>query len=115
MRLGISITAALLATSLLSGCNTTTESDFKLGRTAVAESPSLRRYVMKQCISDSRRESLAVKKEGAAYMKVPVSKYEITVCRRVVNAMVSGRITYADLNSLQKEKTKLKVLGLLKG
>lgn len=100
--------------TFLAGCSTT-ESDYDLGRTVIAESPTIRRQVQVECTAEMRSESSANKEVLAAHMKVPVSKFADTLCRRVLNAMANGRLTYADFKTLRTEKTKAKVLRVIKG
>lgn len=107
MRAHFSIAAALLAASLLSGCNTVSESDFKLGQVVVAESPTIRNEVLRDCIAQRRAESPEFQAKMAAFLKVPRSKFAQTVCRRLVNAYAKGRISYSDITSSSADKDKL--------
>jgi hypothetical protein len=107
MRVNITIAAAIFAASLLSGCNTVSESDFKLGQIVLAESPTIRKEVLRDCIAQRRAESPAFQAQMAAFLKIPRSKFAQTVCRRLVNAYAKGRITYADITSSGAENGKL--------
>jgi hypothetical protein len=115
MRVKFSVMAAMLAATLVSGCNTVSESDYKLGQAALAESPTAKRYVLQECIAENRKNSAAVQKEVAAFLKVPQSGVAETVCRRVVNAMANGRLTYADYRKIMTNGDNPKLLKIIQG
>jgi hypothetical protein len=107
MRVNHCVAAAVLAASILSGCNTISESDYKAGKNIVAESPTAKRLIVKDCIEKQRRQAGAKQREIAAFLKIPESRYAETICKRMVNAIANGRLTYADVansNSMNEDK-----------
>ncbi|MGB8818923.1 MAG: hypothetical protein WCC66_13480 [Rhizobiaceae bacterium] len=115
MRMKFSVVAAMFAATLVSGCNTVSESEYKVGQAALSESPSAKRYVLQECIAETRPGSASEQKELAAFLKVPQSKLTETICRRVVNAMASGRMSYADYRKIVTTGDSPKLLKIIQG
>lgn len=74
----------------LAGCQT--------GQDAVKQDP---KAAFDRCISRVATWSITAKHEIAAFMGVSEARMPTVFCRRLVDAMVSGRITLSDINSLQ--------------
>ena len=107
MRTGLLGLSVALTATVLSGCTTVSESEYKLGRNYVAENPSFKRELIKDCIADQKRESLGDQKTTAALMGVSVAAYPNLFCRRVINAFVNGRITYSDVRNSGSDQSKM--------
>ncbi|MER8953220.1 hypothetical protein NKH98_10840 [Mesorhizobium sp. M0833] len=54
-----------------------------------------------RCVSKMAITNVSAKQEIAAFMGVSMERMPALFCRRLVNAAVSGRITFSDINSLQ--------------
>lgn len=116
MRAGFSVSVAVVAASLISGCTTMTESEYKTGQSLISESPTVKRIVMEDCVADSRKDSPREQKELAAVLNVSVSNYPTTFCRRLINAYASGRITYEDYVNLRANRGgEEKIIRILQG
>jgi hypothetical protein len=107
MRRIILAASALLALSVVSGCTTVSESDYKLGRAFLAGNPSVKRELINDCIADQRRESAGDQRTNAALMGVSVKAYPQLFCRRVINAYASGRLTYNDIRNANADQSKI--------
>jgi hypothetical protein len=116
MRFGPTVICAAIAVTTLSGCTTISESDYKLGRSYIAENPSIKRELINDCIADRRRESIGEQKTGAAFINVSVAKYPQTFCSRVINAYVNGKLTYSDIqNASLSSADNSKFVRILQG
>jgi hypothetical protein len=104
-----------IAAATLSGCTTTvTESEYRLARSALNESPSVRREIVADCIADRRRDSAAERREISALMKVSVANYERTFCNRIVNAFANGRLSRNEINNVSSVSDE-KFIRILQG
>jgi hypothetical protein len=88
MRLGFLISPAMIVA--LAGCQT--------GQDAVKQDP---KAALDRCISRVATWSITAKHEAAAFMGVSQERMPTLFCRRLRDAVVSGRITLSDINSLQ--------------
>jgi PBP1b-binding outer membrane lipoprotein LpoB len=98
-KMTIAASAVLIALSV-SGCTTVSESEYKLGRSYLAENPSFKRELIRDCVADQRRESIGDQKTTAALMGVSVAAYPKLFCSRVINAYANGRLTYRDMTNV---------------
>ena len=110
MRLASALASLAIACLVLAGCNTVSEQEYRFGQKAVAESPTIRAEVLRDCIAKQSRKPKAVQREVAAVMKVPESKYAQTMCNRIVRAFAKGRITYADVTTSPNDEKILKII-----
>ena len=99
-----------LAVTILSGCTTMSEKDYKLAKAVMAESPTVRAEVMNECVANLNREPKSEQKFMSDYLKIPQSKYAKTVCGRMVRAFAKGQITYADINSANSGEKMLRIM-----
>jgi hypothetical protein len=99
----------VLALPLLSACNTVSEGDYKASQAFLAENRPAKRLVAQECANDLRF-SATEKRELSALLNVPESKVTAVACRRFVNAIASGRMSYSDyanMNSSGADNAKL--------
>jgi hypothetical protein len=100
MRLSYKLVLGVVALGALSGCTTTvSESEYRVARAALNESPSVRRELIADCIADRRRDTALEKREIAGLMRVSVANYERTFCNRVINAVARGQLTRNEINN----------------
>ncbi len=109
------ISAALLAASMLTGCSATSKEDFELGRRIARESPAARQKIMANCMGSSKSLSAADRRNLAAMMNVSETRVPTLVCRRVVAAVLSGRLSYAELQSLGRDPDQSKLIRIVQG
>ncbi len=110
MKTTLRFAAALVGVSLVAGCSTMTEGEFNTMHTVLEGSPATKRQAIKDCIARERSISQADKNTYAAIMNVSAARYETAFCNRLMNALASGRITYADyvkLSSPGADSSKL--------
>jgi hypothetical protein len=99
----------VLVLPLLSGCNTVSEGDYKASQAFLAENRPAKRLVTQECANDLRFSAIE-KRELSALLNVPESKVTAVACRRFVNAIANGRMTYSDyvkMNSSGGDNSKL--------
>jgi hypothetical protein len=107
MRAGLVSVIAALTVSFVSGCTSVSEGNYKLGRAYLAENPSFKRQLIRDCIADQRRESAGDQKTTAALMGVSVKAYPQLFCSRVINAYANGRLTYNDIKNASADQSKM--------
>jgi hypothetical protein len=100
MRIGFSVVTIILASSLLVGCNTVSEGQYKTVQTILSTDARVKQDAVKNCVAGQQRLSIADRSANAAIMNVSVSNYPKVFCKRFTNAMANGRITYADYKSV---------------
>jgi hypothetical protein len=88
MRLSFLILPAMFGA--LAGCQT--------GQDAVKQDP---KAAFDRCVSKVATWSITAKHEATAFMGVSEERMPTVFCRRLIDAMLSGRITLSDINSLQ--------------
>ena len=116
MRTSLLMFVAALSALTLTGCTTVSENDYRLGQTALAESPSIKREIVADCVAERRSESLNEQRTYAALMNVSVANYPTTFCKRVINAVSSGRLTYADIARLDSSSAdQSKIIRIIQG
>ncbi|MGL4489255.1 MAG: hypothetical protein ACRCU5_07415 [Rhizobiaceae bacterium] len=115
MRVISMVGTLMLVAGLLSGCNTVSESDFKMGQAAVAESKTIRQAILKECMAKLAREPLTQRMNSAQFIGVSVARYPETMCRRALNAYANGRITYKDYVRLMNGEFDDKMVKIVKG
>ena len=116
MKTGFLVVVSALSALTLTGCTTVSESDYRTVRSAIADSPSLKREIIANCIADRRNESLNEQKTNAAFMNVSVANYPSAFCNRMFKALASGRITYQDVKNLDSSSAdQSKIIRILQG
>ncbi|MCP9231003.1 hypothetical protein NMG46_12190 [Mesorhizobium sp. LMG 17147] len=75
---------------ILAGCQT--------GQEAVNKDP---KAAYDRCIGNVATWSITAKHEAMAFMGVSEERMPATFCRRLVDALASGRLTLSDINRLQ--------------
>ncbi|WP_442581442.1 hypothetical protein ACSBOB_05460 [Mesorhizobium sp. ASY16-5R] len=109
-RISILAGVALLA---LAGC-TMSKEKYEVAQTALDGSPKLRSMVVADCV----RKAHPSKKEMeilAALTNSSVATVKTVVCRRVVAATASGRLSYADYQAFVAGRPTPKVIRILQG
>jgi hypothetical protein len=112
MRQNSSMAVLAIVSAFLSGCTTMSEQDYRLGQKAVAESPTVRAEVLRDCIAKQSRKPKSSQREIAAFMNVPESAYAQTICNRMVRAFAKGRLSYDDVTTGRSDE---KILEIIKG
>jgi hypothetical protein len=87
----------------LAGCQT--------GQDAAKQDP---KAAFDQCIANVALWSITAKHEATAFMGVTGERMPTILCRRLVDAMLSGRLTFSDINSLQLNQST-EVWKVIKG
>lgn len=89
-------TALLLAATLtLSGCG---KAFYEYGAEAL-RNPKVREAALQDCIKDTERKSLFERQAIADATRTSLARAPQVFCRRIVVAVASGRISYADLQN----------------
>jgi hypothetical protein len=107
MRVAYLFLCMTLTAVVLAGCTSVSESEYKLGRSYLAENPSVKRELIRDCVTDQRRESAGDQKTTAALMGVSVKAYPQLFCSRVINAYANGRLTYSDIKNASADQSKM--------
>ena len=107
-----SVSAAVLATVVLSGC--TTKEEFEAGRKIVGESPAARQEVEARCLRSTWGWSTYQQRFFAQAMKTSDSNAPALFCRRVVAALLSGRLTYEEVNK-PRRVSEAKLFRVIQG
>lgn len=89
------IAIVVVSTLLLSGC--VTRNNYESVVTALNGSPALRAKQIENCISKRKYTSPTQRHNLALLMNLPDSAADSTFCRRVVNAMANGRISFREV------------------
>lgn len=104
----------ILATTLvLAGCATEREK-YDVVQTALEGSPQLRSKAVTNCVQRMKptRENLETL---AALARTSTSSAKRVVCQRMIAAISSKRMTYADLNAMMRGRPSPKVIRILQG
>ncbi len=80
--------------AMLAGCQT--------GQETVNQDPKV---AYERCISKVAISNVSAKHEIAAFMGVSLEHMPPLLCRRLVDAMKSGRLTFSDINRLQFDQS----------
>ncbi|MER8917424.1 hypothetical protein NKI32_26880 [Mesorhizobium sp. M0761] len=80
--------------AMLAGCQT--------GQEQVSEYP---KAAYERCIIKVAISNISAKHEIAAFMGVSLERMPPLLCRRLVDAMKSGRLTFSDINRLQFDQS----------
>lgn len=90
-------TALLLAAALsLFGCG---KAMYEYGAEALRNDPKIREAALQDCIKDTERKSLFERQAIADATRTSLARMPQVFCRRIVAAVTSGRISYADLQN----------------
>ena len=79
-----------LAVTIISGCTTMSEKDYKLAKAVMAESPTVRAEVMNECVANLNREPKSEQKFMSDYLKIPQSKSHRKCFRQVLLLYLLG-------------------------
>lgn len=100
----------------LTSCTTLSEGEWNTTQTALQGSPALRAEAINDCVASGQKDSLSEKKHMAAVMNTSVANVPKAFCTRLLNALVSGRITYQDyLNMKRPTADRSKMVKILQG
>lgn len=97
------------AAALLSGCGVS-PSGFASGQEVLRGSPSVRADFVRECNRRISRHPLRTRQALAKVMNVSLASTPSVYCRRVTNGIVSGRLTYADINARPPTARAIRVL-----
>ena len=114
---------AIAATGLLAACETQSahrpqevqQSNLDAARMVMAADPARRQLLIKECRNDARKKTALETNNMATLMKVPPARGPEVFCDRVIGAIMSGRLTAADMNSVSRGEITPKVLAVLQG
>lgn len=118
--------AAAVAASmvLLSGCTTAqkgpgrnmTPVQYAASTEALKGSPALRRATLQECAVIARRSGARNISAMAVLMNLPPNRDPIPLyCQRMVAALTSGRITYADYQAIRTMQATPKLIRVIQG
>lgn len=91
---------------LLSGCGKTL---YDIGAEQLRKDPALRAEAIRDCVKDTASKSRFERQLLADGMKVRLARVPEVFCRRVISAVASGRLSYAELQDDQSDEV-LKVI-----
>ncbi|MEI2297647.1 hypothetical protein [Ensifer sp. MJa1] len=91
----------VLSLAVLASC-APSQDDYARMQTAVQGSPELQKALHKDCLS--KRWSKSDLEDAALLLSVPPGKAQALTCKRVVNALASGRLKYADVQQLMSNR-----------
>lgn len=106
--------SALLAVSLLIGACTTSESGYARIERAV-RNPDIAREVHSECTDIVSRQPRKTREKAAVMMDVSLTMVPSVYCRRVLNAVISGRLTRDDWNSMNNGEPTKNLIRVIKG
>lgn len=111
-----SLAITAVAVLALPAC-TMSERSFERQRQEVAADPVMKRRYVDGCIDAVSRKRRADRETIAAVMKVPPSRVGVTFCQRAINALASGRLTYADYKTVMEggDGDISRVIAILQG
>lgn len=116
MKTGLRFVAVAVGAAALAGCTTLTEGEFKNTQAVVSGSPSAKRETIDECVARKRAEPLSERQEAASFHNVKLSAFPETYCKRLWNAVASGRITYDDYRKLdQPGADNSKIIRIMQG
>ncbi|NUS67983.1 MAG: hypothetical protein HOQ41_06490 [Ensifer adhaerens] len=96
------LTASLvLSLAVLASC-APSQDDYARMQTAVQGSPALQNEIYRDCVS--KRWSKSDREDAALLLSVSPGKAQAVTCKRVVNALASGRLKYADVHQLMTNR-----------
>ncbi|WP_312361343.1 hypothetical protein [Ensifer sp.] len=84
------------------------QGEYEKVQTAVQGSPALQRAVLKDCLA--ARWTKSELEAGALLLSVPVNKVQTLTCKRMVSALATGRLTYADVRASQPTVNLIKIM-----
>ncbi|HEV7319526.1 MAG TPA: hypothetical protein VGO04_13080 [Ensifer sp.] len=84
----------VLSLAVLASC-APSQDDYARLQTAAQGSPALQKAMYQECVN--KRWSKSDLQGGALLLSVPPSKVPTLTCKRLVNALASGRLKYADV------------------
>ncbi|MBD0416445.1 hypothetical protein [Oryzicola mucosus] len=93
-------TLALLSVALV-GCASVSEGRYKTMQTALNGPAETRNAALKKCVDREKKRSLTHKQNVAMITGASVEAYPEVFCRRVMNGIASGRISYQDYLQLR--------------
>jgi hypothetical protein len=103
----------VLTLAALASC-TSQQERFNAELPIIKESPSARAQVIAKCAAQPMQPEML--DQIAFYIKVQRSEMKQVMCHRLMNGVVSGKITYDDFKALfQKKMVTPALVGVLKG
>jgi hypothetical protein len=109
------VLAAMMA-ALLSGCNTTTEAEYKLGISVIKKDPALRQDLSRECIADAKKLTLNEQKTLSAIMNVSLQQFPRSICNRIIGAMLNGRLSYSEAKNFGNPNSDMsKLIRIIQG
>lgn len=97
----------------ISAC-TMTRDQYENARVA-SQSPAVKAREIQICTANEQRRSATHKANLSALMGVSVARVPQTYCRRLINAMVAGRISYEDYRNAMKGGNMTGIIRVLQG
>lgn len=92
------------------------QGEYKTAQTALSGSPALKRETVASCIKDENARSASDKAEIATVLNIDPKNYAPVFCKRLINGMASGRISYDDYAKLDSPTAdSSKVIRVLQG
>lgn len=82
---------------------------------AVRGSPQLRREATAECARDTARDSLASRRNMAMLINTSVAKAPQVFCERLMTGLASGKVTVADVNSIDRGEITPNMIRVLQG
>lgn len=106
-RLLVSLPVLCAAAAFVMGC-TVSEKQWDTDVAALRANEWERRDNYAWCVSNVADKPVKSKKAAARELKIPIERVPPILCRRLLNGMVSGRITYQDYQNIERAVAKLK-------
>ena len=116
MILRMRFAAVLFGAALLAGCTSVSEGQWNTAQAVMQGSPAVKRDVIKGCVARQIAKPLAERKLESRVFNVALDRLPSTYCNRLWNAVVKGRITYADYRNLWSSTAdNSKVIKIMQG
>lgn len=82
---------------------------------AVRGSPQLRRAATAECVRDTARDPLAARRNIAMIINTSVAKAPQVFCERLMMGLASGKLTVADVDSVDRGEITPNTIRVLQG
>lgn len=100
---------------MLSGC-AATEGQFNTINAGMRGSPAFKKDFMAHCVAGLGAKPLGYRKEWAKLINTSVEALPEVYCKRYINAMLSGRMSYADYKGgLSRTADNSRLIAILQG
>lgn len=105
----------LLSIALLSACTGTSQQGLDKMQTMMTNRPEIKTEAISLCIEDVTLSPRSHREGLARLMRVSLAKVPSTFCRRVIGALAAGRLSQADLESVNRGSPSQNILRVVKG